>query len=518
MKSPTSPLPLALRLAAQNFFLIGFDANATLQSTVSGVGSVMRKAVGIAVLVVGVGALGWWAKGHHAQRMQGFVSGQAAQAMAGSVHGATTTVSGRDIHLSGIADGPEERLALLAALDKVPGRRVVTDDLRVLETAAPFTLNVVKDAGGLVAQGFVPTEALRGLLGTGLLETQAADLTLAAGAPAGWVDLATKGIAALAPLNKGALAMSDGTLTISGEALGPDEAAAVDAALAGLPEGAVSKDITLLDDGSPANYTLDFAAATGATVGGKLPKGLALADITAALGLPAIGGEVTQALIGAAGDAGVYAGLKDWLGRLETLTIAATPEGLTATGTVQGDVDAAEVQAGLTAGGLAATITQAIPAGVNGDTRVNAATAKTQRFMGGYWLDVPQVDPGLAGCQTASDGLLAGATVNFVSGKDELDASALRVINDLAAIMALCAETAGLKAEIGGHTDASGDAVTNLGLSQKRAIVVRRELIARGVPAAALRAQGYGADQPIADNETEEGRAKNRRTTVLWSE
>ena len=134
------------------------------------------------------------------------------------------------------------------------------------------------------------------------------------------------------------------------------------------------------------------------------------------------------------------------------------------------------------AGGFAATITQATPTGANGETRIHAITGTTQRFMGGFWLDVPQIEPGLAGCQAASDTLLAGATVTFISGSDELDGSSLRVINDLAAIIGLCAETAGLRAEIGGHTDASGEAVANLGLSQKRAIVVRRELMARGVP------------------------------------
>lgn len=479
----------------------------------------MRKAVGIGVLICGVAVLGWWAQGHDAPRMQHLISEKAAQVVAGSVHGATVAVSGRDIQLSGIVDGPDEQASLLAALDAVPGRRLVMQDVQVLEKVAPFTLEVVKD-GGLRAKGYVPTEAARGLLGAGagMLGTQAANLTLAAGAPAGWADMAAKGIQALGPMNKGNLSVSDGALTISGEALGPDEAAAVNAVLAGLPEGAVTKDITLLDDGTPANYTLEYTAATGASLAGKLPKGLDATTIAGALGLPAMDGRVTQALIGAASDAGSFSGLKDWLGRLETLHIEASPQGRTATGTVQGDVDAAEVQAGLEAAGFAATVMQVQPAGANGETRVNIATGKSQRFMGGYWLDVPQIDPGLAGCQAASDGLLAGATVAFISGSDQLDASALRVINDLAAIIGLCTETAGLKAEIGGHTDNSGDALANLGLSQRRAIVVRRELIARGVPGPALRALGHGAQMPIADNTTEEGRARNRRTTVTWSE
>ena len=78
---------------------------------------------------------------------------------------------------------------------------------------------------------------------------------------------------------------------------------------------------TLLDDGTPANFSLDYTAATGATLAGKLPKGLDAAAIAAALGLKSVAGEVKSALIGAAGDAAMFAGLKDWLGHLETLHI-----------------------------------------------------------------------------------------------------------------------------------------------------------------------------------------------------
>jgi len=49
------------------------------------------------------------------------------------------------------------------------------------------------------------------------------------------------------------------------------------------------------------------------------------------------------------------------------------------------------------------------------------------------------------------------------------------------------------------------------GLGEARAAAVRDALIARGVPAERLRAQGLGAARPIADNQTESGRARNRR-------
>jgi OOP family OmpA-OmpF porin len=478
------------------------------------VGGCMSKALGLGVLVLGTGLLGWWAQGHHAGRMENMISGNAAAAVAGSVHGAMAEVSGRDILLKGIVDGPEEEAKLLAALNEVPGRRVVVEDVTVLEKVAPFTLDVTKDDTGLTAKGFVPTEVVRGALGLG---DKAAALVLAAGSPAGWGDLATKGIAALGHMNKGAVGVVDGALKISGEVNGPDEAALVDAALAGLPEGAVTKDIVLLDDGSPAEYVVDYTATTGAVASGKLPKGVDLAGIAQALGLSAVIGEVKQGLIGAAQDASGFAVFKDWMGKIETLKVSVGPDARKVEAGVQAGVDADGLKTALTGAGFDAAVSVVVPAGANGDKRVNAATGLDERFMGGYWLSVPKFDLGLEGCQASADGLLSANVINFVSGSDELDASAVAVINDLAGIMARCAEEAGLRAEIGGHTDSSGDAAANLGLSQKRAVAVRRELIARGVAGDVLKSVGFGADKPVADNATEEGRAKNRRTTITWS-
>lgn len=65
--------------------------------------------------------------------------------------------------------------------------------------------------------------------------------------------------------------------------------------------------------------------------------------------------------------------------------------------------------------------------------------------------------------------------------------------------------------EIGGHTDSTGSAAGNLALSQARAAAVRQYLIDAGIPAARLTAVGYGPDQPVATNDTDEGRALNRR-------
>ena len=65
--------------------------------------------------------------------------------------------------------------------------------------------------------------------------------------------------------------------------------------------------------------------------------------------------------------------------------------------------------------------------------------------------------------------------------------------------------------EVAGHTDSRGSDKYNMKLSQRRAEAVRNYLISKGIAADRLTAKGYGQDKPVADNGTEEGRAKNRR-------
>jgi OOP family OmpA-OmpF porin len=75
------------------------------------------------------------------------------------------------------------------------------------------------------------------------------------------------------------------------------------------------------------------------------------------------------------------------------------------------------------------------------------------------------------------------------------------------------------KIEVQGHASAEGSDSYNLKLSDKRAKSVRKYLVGKGgVPDAALTAKGYGEKAPIADNETEEGREKNRRVEFVITE
>lgn len=75
----------------------------------------------------------------------------------------------------------------------------------------------------------------------------------------------------------------------------------------------------------------------------------------------------------------------------------------------------------------------------------------------------------------------------------------------------LMKDNPGLKLEIGGHTDNSGDAAKNTTLSQERADAVKKAMVDQGIDAARLTTKGYGATKPIASNDTPEGKANNRR-------
>ena len=76
----------------------------------------------------------------------------------------------------------------------------------------------------------------------------------------------------------------------------------------------------------------------------------------------------------------------------------------------------------------------------------------------------------------------------------------------------------GLKIEIQGHTDNQGSVDYNKDLSQSRAQTVKTYLITNGIDDSRLASKGYGFSQPVASNDTQEGRAKNRRVELVKKE
>jgi len=101
--------------------------------------------------------------------------------------------------------------------------------------------------------------------------------------------------------------------------------------------------------------------------------------------------------------------------------------------------------------------------------------------------------------------------VNFEFDSDKLKKEAFPILDNI--VKTLNADTS-KKAVIKGHTDNIGSIEYNLDLSKRRAESVRKYLVSKGIAPERLTCYGYGESMPIATNETEEGRAKNRRVEI----
>jgi len=102
--------------------------------------------------------------------------------------------------------------------------------------------------------------------------------------------------------------------------------------------------------------------------------------------------------------------------------------------------------------------------------------------------------------------------VNFETGTARLTSSAQQTI---AALAGLLKAHPSARVRLEGHTDSSGDAASNKRLSEQRAAAVKSALVAAGASANRIEVAGLGAEQPVADNETDAGRAQNRRTELV---
>lgn len=102
--------------------------------------------------------------------------------------------------------------------------------------------------------------------------------------------------------------------------------------------------------------------------------------------------------------------------------------------------------------------------------------------------------------------------VNFATDKTEILPDSLPQIEQ---VVQLLKDDPALKLAVNGHTDSSGDAAHNRTLSEGRAASVVAALAARGIDGSRLHAAGFGDSQPVADNDTPEGKAKNRRVELV---
>lgn len=110
--------------------------------------------------------------------------------------------------------------------------------------------------------------------------------------------------------------------------------------------------------------------------------------------------------------------------------------------------------------------------------------------------------------QKVLDQTLANRIVEFQSGSAQLTPYGAAILDDMVGKMALMPNVRFL---IVGHTDNVGKRESNLALSHARAVAVRTYMESKGIPGNHMDVQGKGPDEPVADNGSDSGRARNRR-------
>lgn len=122
-----------------------------------------------------------------------------------------------------------------------------------------------------------------------------------------------------------------------------------------------------------------------------------------------------------------------------------------------------------------------------------------------------QADASSMAADIVKSGSVAVYGITFETGKATLQAGSDQVLGEVATLLQ---EHDDWRFEVQGHTDNVGAKGTNLALSEQRAQAVVAWLTGKGIAAGRLVAKGYGDVRPVADNATDDGRAKNRRVEL----
>ncbi len=104
---------------------------------------------------------------------------------------------------------------------------------------------------------------------------------------------------------------------------------------------------------------------------------------------------------------------------------------------------------------------------------------------------------------------------NFDFNKATLRPDALAKLDHAAQVMN---DNPGIKVNVEGHTDSVGSDAYNQGLSERRTAAVVNYLVGKGIDSSRLMAAGYGESRPVASNDTDDGRAQNRRVDLIVAE
>lgn len=403
------------------------------------------------------------------------------------------TVAGRDVSLSAEAFSEEGRRSAAAEVEAVAGVRLLNDDTRLIPEAKPFVWSIERDVVRITLGGNAPLPASKARLAEAARAvapgTEVSDrMGMARGAPPRFDAAALLLLDQIGKLKEGKITLSDTSVSLTGMAREIGSREAILAALRNLPEGYSVKENAIKAPPYIFQATKDPVANT-VTLAGYVPDNAVHAAIVAAVGRKFFSEKLVdnlKASVGAPqGFANAAVAALGALSRVSTGSLVISDREVKLSGDALYAVAADQIRDSL--GGQ-------LPQGWTNKAEVSVKPVASS------------VDPTV--CQQLFYELLGKARIRFESGKATIDQDSMGLLDRLIETALRC-PTANI--EVAGHTDSDGDSNANMALSEKRAQSVADYLIKAGLPSDRLTAVGYGSQQPVAANDTDEGKAKNRR-------
>jgi OmpA-OmpF porin, OOP family len=409
-------------------------------------------------------------------------------------------VAGRDVSFAADAFSEDGRRSAVASVEAVPGVRLVNDETRLVPEAKPFVWSAERDVVRVTLGGSSPLPASKGRL----LDAARASLggvevvdqmNLSRGAPPRFDNAALLLLDQIGKLKDGKITISDSKVSLSGMAreLGGREAIA--AALKNLPEGFSVATNEIKAPPYIFQAYKDPVAVT-LTLTGYVPDNNVHAALAAAAGRKFFGEKVVdnlKASVGApAGFASAVMAALGALSRLSTGTLVVSDREAKLSGDAFYDAAAVQIR-----GGLGKDFPKDWQ--LKGDISLKPAAAPVDATV----------------CQQLFSDLLGKGKIRFESGRGTIDPDSAGLLDRLIETAMRCPAA---NIEIAGHTDADGENGFNQSLSEKRAQAVMDYLVKAGLPANRFTPIGYGSTQPVASNDTDEGKAQNRRIDFVVKE
>ncbi|UQD72662.1 OmpA family protein [Bradyrhizobium japonicum] len=406
-------------------------------------------------------------------------------------------VDGRDVSLAADAFSEEGRRDAVMAVELVPGVRLVDDRTRLVPEATPFVWNAERDVVRVTLSGSAPLPSMKARLTEAARKevagTEVADqMGLARGAPPRFEAAAMLLLDQIGKLKDGKITITDTKVNLSGMARDLGGREAIAAALKNLPEGF---SVAANDVKAPPYIFQAYKDPVAATVTltGYVPDNSVHAAIATSASRKFFTEKVVdnlKASVGAPGsfNTAVVAALGA-LSRLSTGTLVVSDREVKLSGDALYEGAANDIRAGL-----------------GKDFPKN-------------WQYKPEITVKPAAgpvdgtvCQQLFSELLNKGKIRFATKRADIDPDSAGILDHLIETALRCPTT---NIEVAGHTDADGEDSFNQALSEKRAQAVIDYLVKAGLPATRFTPVGYGATQPLAGNDTDEGKAQNRRIEFL---